>query len=118
MGVSIQLEAVATLIADRIDKWTALGLVCDTRPISPNHGKPVVVTDFRSAAWLAEILVWETGEAEFGTIRVTDGRIVNKHYDVAGADDLQLLLDELVLLLANDRIPPSAVVAQLPTAYA
>jgi hypothetical protein len=70
------------------------------------------------AAWLAEILVWDTGEAEVGTIRVTDGRIVNKHYDLASADDLELLLDELVLLLANDRIPASAVVAKLPNASA
>jgi hypothetical protein len=116
--VSFQLEAVAALIGARTDKWTDLGLACDTRPISPNHGKPVVVADFRSAAWLVEILVWDTGEAEVGTIRVTDGRIVNKHHDLAGADDLERLLDELVLLLANDRIPASAVVAQLPSASA
>jgi hypothetical protein len=68
--VSFQLEAVAARIAARIDKWTGLGLACDTRPISPTHGKSVVVVDFRSAAWLAEILVWDTGEAELGTTQM------------------------------------------------
>src|SRR5690348_4765493 len=92
------------------DQWTDLGLACDTRPISPNHGKPVVITDFRSATWMAEILVWDTGDAELETIRLADGRTVNKHYDLAGADDLEQLLDELVVLVASDRIPEATVV--------
>jgi hypothetical protein len=50
------LEAVAALIAARIDKWADLGLACDTRPISSNHGKPVVVTDFRSAVVLGVVI--------------------------------------------------------------
>jgi hypothetical protein len=37
---------------------------------------------FESEAWLGEVLIRITGEAELETIRLADGRWVNKHYDL------------------------------------
>jgi hypothetical protein len=65
-------------------------------------------------AWLAEVMIWVTGESELATVRLSDDRIVNKHYDLADHGDLEVLLDELVGLLVDDRIPGAAVVAQWP----
>ena len=50
-----------------------------TRPIQPNYGKPVVTVDFESSAWLADVRISVTGEAELATVRLADERIVNKH---------------------------------------
>ncbi|MBO3749794.1 hypothetical protein J5X84_27245 [Streptosporangiaceae bacterium NEAU-GS5] len=44
------------------------------------------------------------------TIRLTDGRVVNKHYDLVGRDDLDALLDELAELITDNRLPSAAVV--------
>jgi hypothetical protein len=74
----------------------------------------VVGSEFESATWIAEIMIWSTGEAELATVRLTDERIVNKHYDLGNLDDLEALLDELVALLVDDRVPAAAVVAQWP----
>jgi hypothetical protein len=40
--------------------------------------------------------------------------MVNKHYNPTNRDDLEVLLDESVALLVDDRMPDSAVVAQWP----
>ncbi|SCG66384.1 hypothetical protein GA0070613_4149 [Micromonospora inositola] len=85
-----------------------------TRSVEPNHGKPVVSTELESSAWLAEIMIWGTGEAELATVRLADDRVVNKHYELAGRSDLEALLNDLIDLLVDDRIPAAAVVAQWP----
>jgi hypothetical protein len=56
------------------------------------------------------------GQRRGGTrdIRLTDARVVDKHYDLTSGADLDLLLDELVTLLGED-ISPAAVVAHRPT---
>lgn len=59
-------------------------------------------------------MIWGTGEAELATVRTSDDRVVNKHYDLAGHCDLEVLLDELVGLLVHDRIPAAAVVGRWP----
>lgn len=59
------------------------------------------------------ITIWSTGEAELETVRLADERVINKHHDLTSTDDLEALLDELVALLINDRIPEAAVVAHL-----
>jgi hypothetical protein len=59
-------------------------------------------------------MIWGSGEAELATIRMTDDRVVNKHYDLADRDDLAVLLDELVSLLVNDHVPGNAVVFHAP----
>ncbi|MER7169131.1 hypothetical protein ABT336_24095 [Micromonospora sp. NPDC000207] len=89
------------------------------RPIKPNHGKQIVSGDFESESWLAAITIWSGGEAELEAARLDDGRIVAKHYDLSTLDDLDTLLNELVALLTEDRIPEVAiVVAHEPTAPA
>ncbi|MFI7544550.1 hypothetical protein [Actinoplanes sp. NPDC049599] len=112
--MTFPLEELASQVATRAEAWTRLGLVWRTQPISPNHGKPVVSSEFESAAWLAEIMIWSTGEAELETVRVGDDRIVNKHYDLISRDELATLLDEFVALLVEDRIPDGAFVGRWP----
>jgi hypothetical protein len=41
-----------------------------------------VGVEFGSVAWLGDRWVWVIGEAEVSTIRMGDGRYVNKHYDL------------------------------------
>ncbi len=109
--MTFPLEALSAAVSARAETWARLGLVWRTRPIDPNHDKPVVVGEFESATWIGDILVWITGEAELETVRLIDDRMVNKHYDLTGRADLEVLLDELVALLIDDRVPAAAVVA-------
>jgi hypothetical protein len=69
---------------------------------------------FESAVWLVEVTIWSSGEADLSTVRLTDDRVVNKHYERADRKDLDVLLDELVRLLADDELPPTAFVFQPP----
>ncbi len=117
-GVNFPLETLSDAVLARAQTWARLGMAWHTRPIEPNHGKPIVISEFESPPWLAAITIWSTGEAELETVRVADERIVNKHYDLTTPDDLELLLDELVALLIDDRIPATAVVAHHPPAPA
>lgn len=96
--MTVLLEQLATAVAARAETWTRLGLEWLTGPISPNHGKPVVRSEFQSPSWLAEIMIWCTRETELSTVRLTDSRVVNKHYDLTGGDDLDQLLDDPRLL--------------------
>lgn len=113
-GVTFPLEALSAAVTARVETWARLEMRWHTRPIQPNYGKPVVSVEFESSAWLAEVMIWVTGEAELATVRLADDRIVNKHYELAGHGDLEVLLDELAGLLIDDRIPGAAVVAQWP----
>lgn len=81
-----------------------------TFPAQPNHGKPVVRSESESAAWLVQIMIWSTGEAELETVRLRDDRIVNKHYELTSRHDLDDLLDQLVRLLVEDKVPDAAIV--------
>jgi hypothetical protein len=113
-GVTSPLEALPAAVTARVETWARLEMRWHMRPIHPNYGKPVVSVEFESSAWLAEIMIWVTGEAELATVRLADDRIVNKRYELAGHGDLEVLLDELVGLLVDGRIPGAAVVAQWP----
>lgn len=109
--MTFPLEVVPTAVTARTEAWARLEMRWHTHPIQPNHGKPVVSVEFESSAWLAEIMIWVTGEAEMATIRRTDGMTVNKHYELADRDELEVLLDELLDLVVDDRIPGAAIVA-------
>jgi hypothetical protein len=113
-GVTFPLEALSAAVAVRVETWVRLEMRWRTRPIQPDCDKSVVSVEFESSAWLAEVMIWITGEAELATVRLAGGRIVNKHYELAGHGDLEVLLDEFVGLLVDDRIPGAAVVAQRP----
>src|SRR5205814_10609914 len=69
-------------------------LGCDgaRAPIQPNYGKPVVSVEFESSTWLAEVMIWVTGEAELATVGLFDERIVNKHIELVCNGDLEVLL--------------------------
>ena len=70
--------------------------------------------EFESAVCLVEVTIWSSGEADLSTVRLTDDRVVNKHYELADRTDLDALLDELVRLLSDDELPPEAFVFQWP----
>jgi hypothetical protein len=116
--MTILLEQLATAVAARSETWTRLGLAWQTGPISPNYGKPVVRSEFQSGTWLAEIMIWCTGETELSTVRLTDSRVVNKHYDLTSGDDLDQLLDDLTALVDDNRVPTDAIVTHWPTTQA
>jgi hypothetical protein len=112
--VTYPLQILAPVVEERAETWATLDMSRRAFPIQPNHGKPVVRAELECAAWLVQIMIWNSGEAELETIRLTDDRIVNKHYDLTSRDDLNALLDELVRLLIQDELPGAAVVFHAP----
>jgi hypothetical protein len=114
--VTFPLQMLAPAIEERAETWARLDMARRAFPIQPNHGKPVVRVDLESAAWLVQIMIWNSGEAELETIRLTDDRIVNKHYDLSSPDDLNALLDELARLLLQDQVPDRLPRARTPGA--
>jgi hypothetical protein len=113
-GVVFALELLPAAVTARVEIWAALGIVWRVRLVDPNHGKPAIVSEFECHAWLGTVTIWSTGEAELETVRLTDDRMVNKHYDLTGSADLDVLMADLVVLLVEDRVPSSAVVARRP----
>jgi hypothetical protein len=111
--VTFPLQILAPAVEQRSETWARLKMSRRMFPIQPSHGKPVVRVELESAAWLVQIMIWNSGEAELETIRLTDDRIVNKHYDMTSRDDL-VLLDELVRLLVQDQVPDAAVTFYVP----
>lgn len=108
--VTFPLHILAPAIAERAGTWAELEMAWQAFPIQRNHGKPVVRCVLESAAWLAQIMIWSSGEAELETIRLIDDWVVNKHYELSGRGDLDMLLDELVRLLVQREVPAAAVV--------
>lgn len=108
------LQILAWAVEQRAETWAGLEISRRVFPIQPNHGKPVVRVELKSTTWLVQIMIWNSGEAELETIRLADDRIVNKHYDLVGCDDLDVLLDEVVRLLVQDQVPEAAVTFYAP----
>jgi hypothetical protein len=109
--VSFDLELFALGVQAKSATWSALKVVWQVKPVTPNHGKPVAAGTFESVGWLAEMTVWITGEAELAAVRLGDGWNVNKHYDLASSDDLEMALGELASLVARASVPGGAVTA-------
>nr|BFE71969.1 hypothetical protein GCM10020092_052700 [Actinoplanes digitatis] len=112
--VNFPLDALGLAVSARAETWERLGLEWRIRPVAPNHGKPVVVSEFESATWLGSVLIWISGEAELDAVRVSDDRAISKHYDLTGLDDLEVLLGELGALLTASRVPDAAFVHSAP----
>lgn len=110
--MTFPLESLAAAVTARDETWARLEMVWHARPAQSNFGKTVVSSQLECASWLAEIMIWGTGEAELGTVRLADGRTVNKHYELAGRADLEVLLDELIALFVEDELPSGAVVGR------
>jgi len=49
-----------------------------------------------------------TGETDLETVRISDGRGVNLHYDLADAADVEDVLSELIGLIRDGALPPDA----------
>jgi hypothetical protein len=109
--VTFDLRLFALGVEAKAAIWTTLGVAWQLKPISPNYGKPVVSGTFESPAWIGDMTVWITGEAELGTIRLGDGWNVNKHYDLVSSTDLEIALDELAALVTEGSVPDEAVTA-------
>jgi hypothetical protein len=107
---------LAPAVAARAATWTRFGLAWQTGPVSSQPGGPTATSTFESPDWVADITVWATGETELATVRLTDDRMVNKHYDLTGPGDLEVLLDDWEALLHTGRVPPAAVVTRWPGA--
>lgn len=107
--VAFPLELLSPVFEERAELWATLDMSWRVMPIQPDHGKPVV-NRLESAAWLVEVAVWSSGEAELATIRLTDDHIAIKHYDLVGRGDLATLFDERASLLVDGEVPEAAVV--------
>ncbi|WP_117672578.1 hypothetical protein [Micromonospora sp. MW-13] len=64
--MTFPLEALSVAVRARAETWARLGMRWHTHPIQSNYGK-----------------------AELTTVRLADGRMVNKHYDLESRDDLE-----------------------------
>jgi hypothetical protein len=109
--VTFDLGQFASGVRAKAAIWSKLGVAWRLKAVMPNHEKPVVACIFESVSWLAEMTVWITGEAELVAVRPGDGWNVNKHCDLASADDLEIALGELVSLIAEASVPCGAVTA-------
>lgn len=90
--------------------WDALDLAWSLRPVYPNHGKAMTGASFENGDWVAELLIWESGELELETVRLGDRQAINKHYELTAGADLDVVIDELVSLLRDGKIRPGAYV--------
>jgi hypothetical protein len=109
--VAVDLNALAAGIHEREEDWNVLGVAWDVGPIHTNYGKPATAAAFESADVQGEILLWTTGESELESIRLSDGRVVNKHYDLGSASDLGTVLADLIALIRDGAAPADAVIA-------
>jgi hypothetical protein len=109
--VTFDLAQFAPGIEARAAAWRTAGVRWQFKPVAPNYRKPVVMGAFESATWAGDMTVWITGEAELVTVRLADGWNINKHYDLASPDDLEIALDELAALITWASVPGGAVTA-------
>lgn len=112
--MTFDLTGLAERIRGRAADWQSLSLSWTERDISPNYGKAMTSASFECEQWIGEILVWETGETELQTIRVSEDSVVNKHYELEDAPQLDVVLSELIGLIRDGTVPPDAVVYASP----
>lgn len=114
--MTFDLTALGSKVRERTAEWDALGLAWTIRPIHPNYGKAMTSADFEGAGWLAQILIWETGETDLETIQTASGLVVNKHYDLESTTALGTVIAELTALVREGTIPTDAYTYTEPTA--
>lgn len=102
------LTALDSKVRERAAEWYALGLVWTTGPIHPKYGKAVTSADFEGAGWLAQIIIWDTGETELETIQTASSLVVNKHYDLESTLALDTVIAEFTALVREGTIPTNA----------
>lgn len=98
----------------RAADWQSLSAGWTERPISPNYGKATTSAWFECEEWIGEIAVWETGETDLSTARISGDSGVNKHYDLEDAAQLDGVLSELIGLIRDGTVPPGAFTYATP----
>jgi hypothetical protein len=111
--MTIDLTAFEPAIRAHADDWEAAGATWSVKPISPNYGKPVTLVEFETGAWLAGVIVWETGELDLDAGRKSDGWLVSKHYDLRTDQEFEAVFAEVLALLRDGEVPPSAMTSWL-----
>jgi hypothetical protein len=106
--VVFDLEQLDAALHRRAGTWSRLGVVWRVEPRAANEGLPIAVARCESAAWLGDMKIWVTGEADLAAVCVADGRMVNKHFDLSGSADLEQPLDDFIGLVDRGDAPPGA----------
>lgn len=114
--MTFDLTALGSQVRERAAELDALGLAWTPGPIHPNYGKAMTSADFEGAGWLAQILIWETGETDLETIQTTSGLVVNKHYDLESTTAVDTVIAELAALVRDGTIPADAYTYTEPAA--
>jgi hypothetical protein len=94
--------------------WQSLSVSWTEREISPNYGKATTGASFECEEWIGDISVWETGETDLLTSRISEDSGVNKHYDLEDAAQLDVVLSELIGLIRDGTVPPDAFTYATP----
>jgi hypothetical protein len=61
----------------------------------------------------ADAEVWETGETDLQTARISEESGVNKHYDLEDTAQLDVVLSELIGLIRDGTLPPDVLTARV-----
>jgi hypothetical protein len=110
-AVAVDLSALAARIHEREEDWNLLAMTWTVGPIHANYGKPMAAAEFESADMHGEILLWVTGEAELESMRLSDFRVVNKHYALGSASELDSVFADLIALARDGVAPADGVIA-------
>jgi hypothetical protein len=98
----------------RAADWQSVSVSWTEMQISPNYGKAMASAWFECKEWSGEIAVWETGETDLLTARISEDSGVNKHYDLQDAVHLDVVLSELIGLIRDGTVPPDAFTYATP----
>ena len=109
--MAVDLSALAAGIHEREEDWVLLAMAWTVGPIHANYGKPMTAAEFESDDLHGEILLWVTGEAELESMRLSDFRVVNKHYALGSASELDSVFADLIALARAGVAPADAVIA-------
>lgn len=86
----------------------------DREANSPDYGKATTGALSECEQWTGEIWIWETGETEFLTARISEDSGVNKHYGLEDAAQFDVVLSALIKLIRDGTVPPDAFTCVTP----
>lgn len=112
--MTFDLTSLAERIRMHAADWQSVSVGWTERPIHPNYGKASTSAWFECEEWVGEIAVWDTGETELSVARVCEDVVVNKHYDLEDAAQLDTVLSELIGLARDGNVPQGAFTYTTP----